>query len=259
MDWKEHFFSHEVSNLENYRKFEENLTQLLIDRQSFLSNLPSNEIIYISHEALLLEYEEAFARVDTTTGDYYSTSAHNLWIGDRTRQADGAHIEFARGIGNPIGLKIGPTYNLNEILFVIQKLNPHNEKGKIILINRHGIEQIDNKIRPLIKAVKAHDLNVVWSCDPMHGNTFIHNGIKVRSLNDIVKEIKSFFTICRDENVIPGGVHLEITGEYVSECIGGINGLKLANLHDNYVTRVDPRLNAAQALEVAFIIGNLLK
>ncbi|MBP6978703.1 MAG: 3-deoxy-7-phosphoheptulonate synthase [Lentimicrobiaceae bacterium] len=258
-DWKRHFFSNEISNLEYYKNFERNVTNsLFFNKKKKPSISPRGDLIYTSHEALLLDYEEAFARIDTTTGDYYSTSAHLLWIGDRTRQVDGAHVEFARGIGNPIGIKVGPTYSLKELIHIINKINPFNEEGKIILINRMGVKFIDSGLRPLIREVKKNKLKVIWSCDPMHGNTFSHEGYKVRSFEDIVSEIKSFFEICKEEKVVPGGIHLEITGEYVTECIGGLNGLTFSNLSDNYDTKVDPRLNAAQALEIAFIISTLI-
>jgi 3-deoxy-7-phosphoheptulonate synthase len=258
LDWKQHFFSHELSNFEFYNLFEKELTQLMQSKKPYFKGLASSDIIYISHEALLLEYEEAFTRIDTTTGDYYSTSAHSLWIGDRTRQPDSGHVEFASGIGNPIGIKIGPSYNISELITGIQKINPSNEEGKIMLISRMGVKNIGVQLKPLIRAIEKNNLEVIWCCDPMHGNTFSYKDLKVRSFEDITSEIKSFFEICRKENVIPGGIHLEITGEYVSECIGGINGLSLNKLNENYTTKVDPRLNAAQAIEAAFIISKML-
>lgn len=205
-----------------------------------------------------MQYEEAFTRIDTTFGGYYDTSAHLIWIGNRTRQSDGAHVEFARGIGNPIGVKVGPDYNLDDLLTLIKKINPKNENNKLVLISRMGHSRIREKLKPLIQVIKSKNLNVVWVCDPMHGNTFAHNNYKVRSFDDIASEIKSFIEVCKDENVIPGGVHLEITAENVTECIGGINGLTLSSISDNYATKVDPRLNAAQALEMAFIVSESL-
>jgi len=255
-DWKEHFFSKQISELPYYAKLESDLTSALENKE--IISIQEGDQIFISHESLLLEYEEAFTRVDTTFGGNYDTSTHLPWIGNRTRQSDGAHVEFARGIGNPIGVKIGPKYNLEDILALIYKINLNNEIDKLLLISRMGYDKIKEKLIPLIREVKSRKLNVIWVCDPMHGNTFVHNNYKVRSFDDIVSEIKSFIEVCKDENVIPGGVHLEITAENVTECIGGINGLTLSNISDNYVTKVDPRLNAAQALEVAFIISESL-
>ena len=257
-DWQAHFFSKEISELEYYRKFANEITNSLKGINTDLLTDKNSDQIYTSHEGLLLDYEEAFTRLDTTFGGYYDTSAHFIWIGDRTRQIDSAHIEFVRGIGNPIGIKIGPNYELEELIKVIKRVNPDNIEERLVLIIRMGMEQVKTKLKPLIKAIKENELNAIWICDPMHGNTFTHNNFKVRSFNDIVNEIKSFFNICKTENIIPGGIHLEITDENVSECIGGINGLTLSNLGDNYITKVDPRLNAAQALEIAFIVSELL-
>ena len=257
LDWKEHFYAKEISALDYYKKLEKKLTKSIANKE-IPFNCNQGDIIYISHEALLLDYEEAFARIDTTTGDYYSTSAHSLWIGDRTRQPEGAHIEFARGIANPIGVKIGPSYEFEKILNVINKLNPENEGGKIMLIVRMGKNKILDKLPILIRGIKRIHANVIWCCDPMHGNTFKHANYKVRSFDDIISETKLFFEICNIEKVVPGGIHLEITGEYVSECVGGITGLKLDDLKENYETKVDPRLNAAQALETSFILSELL-
>jgi len=258
LDWKQHFFSHEISDLEFYNCFEKELTTTINNKKKSLKNSSAGDILYISHEALLLDYEEAFARIDTTTGDYYSTSAHSLWIGDRTRQLGGAHIQFASGIGNPVGIKIGPNYSADEIINIIEKLNPSNEEGKIMLISRMGKNYIDSMLPSLIRMVKKSKNNVIWCCDPMHGNTFNYNNVKIRSFDDIIYELRSFFDLCKKEKVIPGGIHLEITGGYVSECIGGINGINLSKINDNYITKVDPRLNAAQALEASFIISKLV-
>ena len=257
-DWEEHFFSKEISRINDYKEFAYDITNLLENatKKPFFNK--SNDQIFISHEGLILDYEEAFTRLDTTFGSYYDTSAHFIWIGERTRQLDGAHIEFICGIGNPVGIKIGPDYDLDEILNVIRKINPENEDGRLVLISRMGYNKVLAKLRPLLRAVKENKLNVVWICDPMHGNTYKHNGYKVRSFDHIVDEITSFFDLCRKEDIIPGGVHLEITDEYVTECVGGITGLSLTDLSDNYVTKVDPRLNAAQALEIAFIVSELL-
>ena len=257
-DWKEHFFSKRISKLPYYIKLEKEITSALENKEILSNSTSEDGQIFISHEGLLLEYEEAFTRVDTTFGGYYDTSTHLPWIGNRTRQFDGAHVEFARGIGNPIGVKVGPDYNMDDLIMLIKKINSKNEDNKLILISRMGHDKIKEKLKPLIQVVKSKKLNVIWVCDPMHGNTFAYNNYKVRSFDNIVSEIKSFIEVCKDENVIPGGVHLEITAENVSECIGGINGLTLSNISDNYVTKVDPRLNAAQALEIAFIVSETL-
>ena len=257
-DWGKHLFSKDISELSYYRKFSKNITNSL---KNMIKDIPSNNDqnqIFISHEALLLDYEEVFTRLDTIYGGYYDTSAHFIWVGDRTRQLDSAHIEFIRGIGNPIGIKVGPDYVLEEVLNVIRKINPNNKNCRLALITRMGYENINEKLIPLFQAIKKNDLNVIWICDPMHGNTFTHNNYKVRSLEHIVEEIKLFFKLCRAEDIIPGGIHLEITDDNVTECIGGFSGLTLSNLSDNYCSKVDPRLNAAQALEVAFVVSELL-
>jgi len=257
-DWKKHFFSKEISNLTYYKNLEKDLTNSLRNNKKILHHNYEGDQIYISHEGLLLDYEEAFTRLDTTFGGYYDTSAHSIWIGDRTKQYDGAHVEFVKGIGNPVGLKIGPDNNSDELIKLIKKINKDNEAGKVILISRMGHKKIETKLKPLFKATKENKLKVIWVCDPMHGNTYIHENYKIRNFDDIISEIDSFFKLCKDEDIIPGGIHLEITAENVTECIGGINGINLSNVSDNYVTKVDPRLNAAQALEVAFHVSELI-
>lgn len=216
-------------------------------------------ILYTSHEALLLDYEEAMTRIDTTTGLWYDTSAHLLWIGDRTRQADSAHVEFLRGVGNPLGLKIGPAYEIDEIKKVIEKLNPNNKKGRLSLITRFGANKIDQLLPPLINFIKQEGFNVVWICDPMHGNTYLSDfSVKTRNLDDIIEEVRKYYQVHRAEGSKPGGVHLELTGENVTECLGGRRNIKLSNLNDNYQTTCDPRLNAEQAVEFAFEVSELL-
>jgi len=257
-DWREHFFSRDISRLPYYMKLEEDLTSALENKEIAFNATSERDEIFISHEGLLLDYEEAFTRIDTTFGGYYDTSAHLVWIGNRTRQSNGAHVEFARGIGNPIGVKVGPDCDPDDLLTLIKKINPRNEANKLVLISRMGQDRIREDLKSLIQVIKSNKLNVVWVCDPMHGNTFAHNGYKVRAFDDIAAEIRSFVKVCRNENVIPGGVHLEITAENVTECIGGINGLTLSGISDNYATKVDPRLNAAQALETAFIVSESL-
>ncbi len=256
-DWKQHFYSDEIAQTSIYKGMEDKINKSLRQKNNKKS-IYNNNRFYTSHECLLLNYEEAFTRIDTTYGGYYDTSAHFLWIGDRTRNIDGAHIEFVRGIGNPIGLKIGPNHNVDEIIKIVKRLNPSNSAAKIALIIRMGANNIIDNLKPLIKIIKNEKLNVIWMSDPMHGNTFKHKNFKVRNFKDIVKELTLFFNLCKEFNIIPGGVHLEITSEKVTECIGGIDGLDFSHLNINYETKVDPRLNAAQALELAFIIGNLL-
>ena len=233
----------------------------------FLSNLGFNtddtllnEVdFYVSHEALLLPYEEALTRIDTTTGNWYCTSAHFLWVGERTRSLDGAHVEFLRGIGNPIGIKIGPSIDFDDIPRLHRKLNPSNIHGKITLITRFGADKISEILPNIIKSVQDNGLNVVWCCDPMHGNTIKAKNYKTRVFDNILKEISLFWEICQKFSVHPGGVHLELTRSSVTECIGGEAGLTVDDLPINYSTNCDPRLNADQALEMAFKISNILK
>ncbi len=258
LDWKKHFFNNEISSIEYYKKLEQDLDESIKNGTLEISKKNMYSEIYTSHEALLLEYEQSFTRIDTTFGGYYDTSAHFLWVGDRTRDFDSAHIEFVRGIGNPIGIKVGPKYKDNEIANIIKKINPENEDNKVVLIVRFGVSNIEEKFEQLIQIIKDNNLNVIWMSDPMHGNTFKHGKYKVRDFHDITNEIKLFFKICKKNSVVPGGIHLEITSENVTECIGGIDGIELSHLKKNYETKVDPRLNAAQALELAFIISNQL-
>lgn len=215
---------------------------------------------YTAHEALLLPYEQGLTRVDSTTGDWYDVSAHLLWIGDRTRQPDGAHVEFARGVKNPIGLKCGPSMPVEDLLKLCDLLNPANEAGRLTLITRMGAEKIANHLPPLLRAVKAAGRNVVWCSDPMHGNTRTSaTGYKTRPFDSILSEVKDFFAICRAEGVYPGGIHLEMTGQDVTECTGGAQQIVDDNLGDRYHTHCDPRLNASQALELAFLVADALK
>ncbi len=219
-----------------------------------------NEItMYTSHEALLLEYEEALTRIDTTTDDWYDTSAHMLWIGDRTRQADGAHVEFLRGVGNPLGVKIGPDYAIEDIKRLIQKLNPANESGRITLITRFSAGKIKALLPRLVSEMKREGFRVVWLCDPMHGNTFVNKqSQKTRKYQDILGEIKCFWQIHQAMGTTAAGVHLELTGDNVTECIGGNRKLLDKHLKLNYQTNCDPRLNAEQAVELAFEIAEII-
>jgi 3-deoxy-7-phosphoheptulonate synthase len=215
---------------------------------------------FTSHEALLLPYEEALTRVDSTTGAWYDVSAHMLWIGDRTRQIDGAHVEFLRGVKNPLGLKCGPSSNPDELLKLIDILDPENEPGRLVLIIRMGAEKIKTHLAPLLKTVKAKGRNVAWCCDPMHGNTQMSStGYKTRSFDKILSEVRDFFTVCQAEGVHPGGIHLEMTGKQVTECTGGTSAVTESDLAECYETHCDPRLNATQALELAFLVADHLK
>lgn len=215
---------------------------------------------FTSHEALLLPYEEALTRVDSTSGDWYDVSAHMLWIGDRTRQLDGAHIEFMRGIKNPVGLKCGPTTTPDELLKLIDALNPANEAGRLTLIARMGSEKIKQNLPSLLQAVKKSGKIVVWCSDPMHGNTEMSaSGYKTRSFDRILSEAKDFFAICKAEGVHAGGIHLEMTGQEVTECVGGLSAVTDEGLGERYETHCDPRLNATQALELAFLVADHLK
>ncbi len=216
--------------------------------------------MFTSHEALLLGYEEALTRQDSTTGGWYDCSAHMLWIGDRTRQLDSAHIEFFRGVLNPIGIKVGPEHNIDEIKKLIEKLNPENEAGRITLITRFGTHKIATSLPTLIQEINKEGCKILWTCDPMHGNTYTSNsGYKTRKLEEILQEIRYFFEIHKSENSIPGGVHLELTGDHVTECIGGGRDIQDHHLDRNYTTHCDPRLNAEQSLELAFEISNMIR
>ncbi|HBT87595.1 class II 3-deoxy-7-phosphoheptulonate synthase [Desulfobacter sp.] len=216
--------------------------------------------IFTSHEALLLPYEEALTRIDSTTGDWYDCSAHMLWIGERTRQVDGAHVEFLRGVLNPIGVKIGPDYDIDDIKQLIEILNPANEPGRLTLITRMGCDIIEKKLPPLLREARKEGYHIVWNCDPMHANTYTsESGHKTRDFNDILKEITRFFEIHWAEGTIPGGVHLEMTGKNVTECVGGARNIVSEELHNRYDTTCDPRLNAEQSLEVAFQIADMIK
>jgi 3-deoxy-7-phosphoheptulonate synthase len=215
---------------------------------------------FTSHEALLLGFEEAMTRVDSTSGDWYDTSAHMLWIGERTRQLDGAHIEYMRGIKNPIGIKCGPTMEPDDLLRLIDVLNPHNEAGRLTLIGRFGSDKIADRLPRLMAATKKAGRSVVWSTDPMHGNTLkASNGYKTRPFDRVLSEVRSFIEVAQAEGVHPGGVHLEMTGQNVTECIGGARALSEDELSHRYHTHCDPRLNADQALELSFLVAEKLK
>ncbi|XDB00069.1 class II 3-deoxy-7-phosphoheptulonate synthase [Sulfitobacter sp. LCG007] len=212
---------------------------------------------YTSHEALLLEYEEALTRVDSTTGKWLAGSGHMIWIGDRTRQPDGAHVEFASGVQNPIGLKCGPSMTASDLKQLMAKLNPENEAGRLTLIARFGAGTVGEHLPRLIRAVEEEDAKVVWCCDPMHGNTIkSSSGYKTRPFDSVLREVREFFDVHAAEGTIPAGVHFEMTGADVTECTGGVRAVSDEDLSDRYHTACDPRLNASQALELAFLISD---
>jgi 3-deoxy-7-phosphoheptulonate synthase len=214
---------------------------------------------YTSHEALLLGYEQALTRVDSTTGDHYATSGHMIWVGDRTRNPGHAHVEYARGVKNPIGLKCGPSMKPDDLLRLVDILNPADEPGRLTLICRFGADKVAEHLVPLVRTIKKEGRTVVWSCDPMHGNMVKAGSYKTRPFDRIMGEIRSFFAVHQAEGTYAGGVHLEMTGKNVTECTGGARAISEADLHDRYHTHCDPRLNAEQSIEVAFLVAELLK
>jgi 3-deoxy-7-phosphoheptulonate synthase len=225
------------------------------------SNASLREVdVYTSHEALLLSYEEALTRRDSTTGNWYDCSAHMLWVGERTRELDGAHVEFLRGVGNPIGCKVGPTMTGEDVIQLCELLNPARIPGRLTLITRMGADNIESGLRPLLSAVKDSGHPVVWACDPMHGNTYTSvHGHKTRDLESIIGEIEGFVRAHRAEGTWPGGIHVELTGEDVTECIGGADKLIDSDLAARYETVCDPRLNGRQSLELAFRTAELIR
>jgi 3-deoxy-7-phosphoheptulonate synthase len=215
---------------------------------------------FTSHEALLLGYEESMTRIDSTSGDWYDTSAHMVWIGDRTRQLDGAHIEFCRGIKNPLGMKCGPSLEPDDLLRLIDALNPENEPGRLTLIARFGADKAANGLPRLVRAVQKEGRAVVWSCDPMHGNTLkTATGFKTRPFDRILSEVRTFMQALPAEGAYPGGVHVEMTGQNVTECLGGATVITEEDLSSRYHTHCDPRLNGEQALDLAFLIAEALR
>ena len=234
------------------------LTAVGVDMSS--SNIVRETEFFTSHEALLLPYEQALTRTDSTTGDWYDVSAHFLWIGDRTRQVDGAHVEFLRGIKNPIGIKCGPTISKDELLKLLDILNPENDAGRITLITRFGAGNVEKHLPKLVEAVNKEDRIVTWISDPMHGNTVkSSSGYKTRKFTDIMQELKEFFQIMRASGGIPAGIHLEMTGQNVTECTGGADKITDKDLSLRYHTHCDPRLNARQSIELAFQIADEIK
>jgi 3-deoxy-7-phosphoheptulonate synthase len=249
---------------ERYRKLADRISETM-DFMAAIGITPENNPslretdFFTSHEALLLGYEQAFTRVDSTSGDWYATSGHMIWIGDRTRQPDHAHIEYCRGIKNPLGLKCGPSLTADGLLELIDILNPANEAGRLTLICRFGHDKVGEHLPRLIRAVEREGRKVVWSCDPMHGNTITLNNYKTRPFDRILTEVENFFAIHHSEGSHPGGIHIEMTGNDVTECTGGARALSADDLQDRYHTHCDPRLNADQALELAFLLAEKLK
>lgn len=215
---------------------------------------------YTSHEALLLGYEQALTRQDSLTGDWFDCSAHMLWIGERTRDPEGAHVHFLSGVHNPIGCKIGPTATTDEIDALVGKLNPDNIPGRLTLVARMGADKVGDHLAPLVRHVRDKNYDVVWSCDPMHGNTFsTDNGFKTRRVEDVMAEVRGFFDVHHAEGTVPGGVHFELTGDDVTECVGGDRALEALDLEARYETACDPRLNVEQSLELAFQLAEMLR
>ncbi|MGB0660167.1 MAG: class II 3-deoxy-7-phosphoheptulonate synthase [Mangrovicoccus sp.] len=260
--WTMHFTESEKA--ERYRALANRITDTLdfmkaagVTRDT-AHTLQSVEF-YTSHEALLLEYEEALCRIDSTSGLPVAGSGHMIWIGDRTRQPDGAHVEFCKGVQNPIGLKCGPSTEVDDLKRLMKDLNPHNEAGRLTLIARFGAGKVGDHLPRLIRAVQEEGAKVVWSCDPMHGNTIkAANGLKTRPFDSVLQEVQEFFAIHNAEGTIPGGVHFEMTGQDVTECTGGVRAVTEADLSSRYHTACDPRLNANQSLELAFLVAEQL-
>jgi len=262
--WNQDFVAGQPQG-ERYRELADRLTETLDFMEACgLTSESTPQIreteFYTSHEALFLSYEEALTRVDSTTGDWYDCSAHLVWLGDRTRQVDGAHAEFLRGIKNPVGMKCGPTLEPDDLLHLIDHLNPANKPGRLTLITRMGADKVEDKLPRLIRAVRREGREVVWCIDPMHGNTITSsNGFKTRRFDRILDEVHGAFAIHAAEGSYAGGLHCELTGQNVTECIGGAQAISEASLAERYLTHCDPRLNASQALELAFEIAEALK
>ena len=255
----------EGEKAERYRELSNRIADALDFMTAAGVNADSNHELatvdfYTSHEALLLEYEEALARVDSTTGLPVAGSGHMIWIGDRTRQPDGAHVEFAKGVQNPIGFKCGPSLSTGDLKRLLATLNPQNEPGRVTLINRFGAGKVGDHLPKLIRAVEEEGAKVLWSCDPMHGNTIKSaTGYKTRPFESVLREVQEFFDIHNAEGTIPGGVHFEMTGKDVTECTGGVRAVTDEDLSDRYHTACDPRLNASQSLELAFLVAEELQ
>ncbi len=257
-------FTQEDQGYERYHKLANRISEALAFMDAAGVNGQNSDALhrvefYTSHEALLLEYEEALCRVDSTSGQPVAGSGHMIWIGDRTRQPDGAHVEFCRGVLNPVGLKCGPSLTTDDLLKLIDALNPGNEAGRLTLIARFGAGKVGDHLPKLIRAVEREGRKVVWSCDPMHGNTVkSETGYKTRPFDKVLREVREFFAIHAAEGTVPGGVHFEMTGKDVTECTGGVRAVTDQTLSDRYHTACDPRLNAAQSLELAFLVSDEL-
>jgi len=258
-------FVNKSSQGKKFKEIEDKISDSLSFMEACGINPESNRRLrtvnfYTSHEALLLPFEQAMTRIDSTSGEYHDTSAHFVWIGDRTRQANGGHVEFCKGIKNPLGIKCGPTLKDSELIKLCNILNSNNEPGRITLISRFGANNVEKFLPKLIRAIKKEGLNVVWSCDPMHGNTIKSaNGFKTRPFNNIFKEVKRVLAVHQAEGSYAGGLHIEMTGQNVTECIGGAQKISEKDLSHRYHTHCDPRLNANQALELAFLISDEIK
>ena len=233
-------------------------TMLRFSAENKLNRFFTNEF-FTSHEGLLLEYEEALTRKNNIDNKWYNCSSHTIWIGNRTRDMNGAHVEFAAGIQNPIGIKLGPDLQTEELIHLINRINPNNESGKLILIARFGIEHIEKKLDKMIHAVKKNNKKVLWICDPMHGNTIIKNNYKTRIYSDVINELQCFFKIHKSNGTIPGGIHIEYSSEHVTECIGGPDNINEQDLPNNYKTACDPRLNINQCIDLIFKVSELIK
>ena len=262
-DWNLDFVEHSPQG-DRYRGVADRISEAL----AFMAACGLSDItaplafstLYTSHEALLLGFEQALTRTDSLTGLWYNTAAHLVWVGDRTRNLDGAHVEYARGIANPIGLKAGPSLTPDELLRLVDVLNPGNEVGRLVVIARMGHDKVGTLLPPLVRAVQREGRNVIWSCDPMHGNTInASSGFKTRPFSRITDEIRNFFAIHQAEGTHAGGIHIEMTGQNVTECTGGAQAITDASLTQRYRTFCDPRLNAQQSLEVAFLVAEELK
>lgn len=262
--WNEEF-AHSLNSKKNTEEVITKVNEILAFMKSCgldSATLPqlTTASFFTSHEALLLNYEEAFTRNNKDNNKFYDLSAHMLWIGDRTRNPNEAHVEFMRGISNPIAFKVGPSISKDDLLRLLDVLNPENEEGRITLISRMGAAKVEQLLPPLVEAVKQSGKSVVWSCDPMHGNTIkSSNGYKTRKFDDILSEIKSFFRVHRSAGTYAGGVHFEMTGQNVTECLGGNQQISEINLEDRYHTHCDPRLNSSQSVELAFMIAQDLQ
>ena len=262
--WNQEFVANSVEG-KRYEVMADDIERALAFMRACGINLTADPMLqavdfYTSHEALILPYEEALTRQDSLTGDWYDCSAHMLWIGDRTRQLDGAHVEFLRGVQNPIGLKVGPTMSVDELLALCEVLNPENEAGRLTLISRMGAAKIDQVLPGLVEATKRESRHELWTLDPMHGNTYkAGNGVKTRQFEEVMLETSRFFDIHERSGTWPGGIHIELTGDDVTECLGGTTVASEADLTQNYTSICDPRLNGTQSLDLAFEVGEKLQ